>query len=450
MNITRTDIDALNATINLHFDESDYSELVEKELKKLRQKANVPGFRPGMVPMGMIKKMYGRSVKADELNKLIQQKLFEYVKDLDILCEPLPNVEDESRAIDFENDKEFDFKFDIALAPAYEPVLNKNTSIKYYDITVTDEMIDNQVKNYAARFGNYSQVEELVDKKDMLKGNILELDAEGKVVETGIKVDDAVLSPAYIKDEEQQKLFENVKKGSVIVFNPKNAFENVAEISSMLKISKEKAEVLSADFRYEVTSITHYEESPIDQSLFDKVYGEGVVKTEEEFKSKVAEGIKESYVEDSKYKFGIDAKAAMIKKMDKLEFPEAFLKRWLLATNENMSEETLEKDFPAMLEDLKWYICKSKIASKFEIKVEDDDIKNFARRMTRIQFAQYGMTGMPDDILDNYAKNMLSKDETRRNVIEKTLEDKVFDVIKNNVKVLDTTVSVEEFNKLFE
>ena len=342
MNITRTDIDALNATINLHFDESDYSELVEKELKKLRQKANVPGFRPGMVPMGMIKKMYGRSVKADELNKLIQQKLFEYVKDLDILCEPLPNVEDESRAIDFENDKEFDFKFDIALAPAYEPVLNKNTSIKYYDITVTDEMIDNQVKNYAARFGNYSQVEELVDKKDMLKGNILELDAEGKVLETGIKVDDAVLSPAYIKDEEQQKLFENVKKGSVIVFNPKKAFENVAEISSMLKISKEKAEVLSTDFRYEVTSITHYEESPIDQSLFDKVYGEGVVKTEEEFKSKVAEGIKESYVEDSKYKFGIDAKAAMIKKMDKLEFPEAFLKRWLLATNENMSEETLE------------------------------------------------------------------------------------------------------------
>ena len=450
MNITRTDIDALNATINLHFDESDYSELVEKELKKLRQKANVPGFRPGMVPMGMIKKMYGRSVKADELNKLIQQKLFEYVKDLDILCEPLPNVEDESRAIDFENDKEFDFKFDIALAPAYEPVLNKNTSIKYYNITVTDEMIDNQVKNYGARFGNYSQVEELVDKKDMLKGNILELDAEGKVVETGIKVDDAVLSPAYIKDEEQQKLFENVKKGSVIVFNPKKAFENVAEISSMLKISKEKAEVLSADFRYEVTSITHYEESPIDQSLFDKVYGEGVVKTEEEFKSKVAEGIKESYVEDSKFKFGIDAKAAMIKKMDKLEFPEAFLKRWLLATNENMSEETLEKDFPAMLEDLKWYICKSKIASKFEIKVEDDDIKNFARRMTRIQFAQYGMTGMPDDILDNYAKNMLSKDETRRNVIEKTLEDKVFDVIKNNVKVVDTTVSVEEFNKLFE
>ena len=193
----------------------------------------------------------------------------------------------------------------------------------------------------------------------------------------------------------------------------------------MLKISKEKAEELTADFRYEVTSITHYEESAIDQSLFDKVYGEGIVKSEEEFKAKVADGIKESYVEDSKYKFGIDAKAAMLKKMDKLEFPEAFLKRWLLATNENMSEETLEKDFPTMLEDLKWYICKSKIAKKFDVKVEEDDIKDFARRMTRIQFAQYGMTGMPDDVLDNYAKNMLSKDETRRNVIEKTLEDKI-------------------------
>lgn len=450
MNITRTDIDALNATINLHFDESDYSELVEKELKKLRHKANVPGFRPGMVPMGMIKKMYGRSVKADELNKLIQEKLFDYVKDLDILCEPLPNVDDETRTVDFENDKEFDFKFDIALAPAFDPVLNKTTSIKYYDITITDEMVDNQVKNYAARFGNYTQVEEMIDKKDMIKGSILELNAEGKVVESGIKVEDAVLSPAYIKDEEQQKLFENVRKGGVIVFNPKKAFENTAEISSMLKISKEKAEELTGDFRLEVLSITHYEESAINQSLFDKVYGEGVVKTEEEFKAKVLEGIKESYVEDSKYKFGIDAKAAMVKKMDKLEFPEAFLKRWLLATNENMSQETLDKDFPAMLEDLKWYICKSKIAKKFEVKVEDEDIKNFARRMTRIQFAQYGMTSIPDDILDNYAKNMLQKDETRRNVIEKTLEDKVFDVIKNNVKVVDTPISVEDFNKLFE
>ena len=452
MNIIRTDIDAVNAMLTLQVTEADYAEKVEKALKSYRQKANIPGFRPGMAPMGLVKKMYGRGVKADELNRLLQEELYKYIADnkLDILGEPLPNKEDEERNIDFVAEKDFEFKFDIALAPEFEATMNKKDSIKYYNITISDEMVDAQVKQYAARFGSYTQVEEAKDAKDMLKGTMLQLDAEGNVVEGGIRVEDAVLSSAYMKDDEQKALFANAKVNSVVRFNPRKAFENEAEISSMLKITKEEAANINCDFQYEILSITHYEESAIDESLFNKVYGEGTVKTEEEFRAKVAEGIKESYKEDSEYKFGIDAKAHFIKKLDKLTYPEAFLKRWVLATNPNMTEETVEKDFNLMLEDLKWYLFKNKVVKANDIKVDREDINLFARRMAKIQFAQYGMTSVPDDILDNYAKEMLGKKEAVQNMAEKALEDKVFAVIRESVKVVETDITVEDFNKLFE
>ena len=452
MNIIRTDIDAVNAMLTLQVTEADYAEKVEKALKSYRQKANIPGFRPGMAPMSLVKKMYGKGVKADELNRLLQEELYKYIADnkLDILGEPLPNKEDEEHDIDFAAESDFEFKFDIALAPEFEATMNKKDSIKYYNITISDEMVDAQVKQYAARFGSYTQVEEAKDAKDMLKGTMLQLDAEGNVVEGGIKVEDAVLSSAYMKDEDQKAIFANAKVNSVVRFNPRKAFENEAEISSMLKITKEEAAEINCDFQYEILSITHYEESAIDESLFNKVYGEGTVKTEEEFRAKVAEGIKESYKEDSEYKFGIDAKAHFTKKLDKLTFPEAFLKRWVLATNENMTEETVEKDFNLMLEDLKWYLFKNKVVKANDIKVDREDINLFARRMAKIQFAQYGMTSVPDDILDNYAKEMLSKKDTVQNMAEKALEDKVFAVIRNSVKVVETEISVDDFNKLFE
>lgn len=451
MNILRTDIDAVNAVLTFQISEADYAEKVEKTLKDFRKKANIPGFRVGMVPMGMIKKMYGRGVKADEINKLIQEEIYKYIADnkIEILGEPLPNQEDEQRAIDFDNNKEFEFKFDIAIAPEFEPTMNKKDSIKSYDIEVNDTMIDNQVKNYAARFGSYTEVEEAIDEKDMLKGDLYELTEEGKINENGIKVEKAVMAKAYMVDEEQKALFANAKKNSVIVFNPKKAYGNDTEVSSLLKISKEKAAELTSNFQFEITNITHFEESAIDKSLFDKVYPNANIETETDFRNKVAEGIKESYIEDSKYKFGEDARAAMVKKMDKLVYPEAFLKRWLKTTQENMSDERVEKEFPQMLDDLKWYLFKNRIIKDNELKVEKDEIENFARRMTKIQFAQYGMTDVPADILDNYSKNMLSKNETVRNIAEKVLEEKVFDIIRQNVKVVDTPISMEDFNKLF-
>jgi trigger factor len=450
MNILRTDIDAVNALITIQVSEADYKERVEKSLKDYRKKANIPGFRPGFAPVGLVKKMYGRGILADEVNKLLQESLYKYIDEnkIDVLGEPLPN-ETEQAEINFDTDKDFEFKFDLAIAPEFEITLNKKDSVKYYDIEVTDEMIDNQVKNYASRFGNYTQTEETTEK-DVLKGNILELKKNGSVNEEGIKVEDAVISPAYIKDAKQKATFIGAKKDSTVVFNPQKAFENDAEISSMLKISKEEAKNITSDFSFEIQTITHYEESAIDQSLFDKVYGEGTVKSEDEFKTKVKEDIKDAYSQDSDYKFGIDARALLIKKMDKLTFPETFLKRWVLATNENMTEETVDKDFNLMLEDLKWYLAKNKIAKANDLKVDKDDVDAFARKLAKIQFAQYGMTSVPDDILDNFAKDMLKKQETARNVFEKALEEKIFAIVKESVKLNIQEISVEKFNKLFE
>ncbi len=449
MNIVRKDIDSSNATITISIEKADYSEKVEKTLRDYRKKANIPGFRPGMVPLGLLKKMYGKSILAEEINKILSDELYKYIQDnkINMLGEPLPNETDQ-QDIDFSTQEDFEFVFDLGLAPEFEVELNKKDKVKYYQITPSEEMIDNQIKSYTGRYGKYVQ-EESVEEKDMVKGVLTEL-TEGKVKESGIQVQDAVLTPAYMKDEASKALFADAKVGDTITFNPKTAFENEAEISSLLKISKEEVAEVTADFQFTIEGITRYHEAEIDQELFDKVYGEGVVKSAEEFTEKIKANIQETLAQDSEYKFGIDAREVLVKKYDSLAFPDAFLKRWLLASNKNLTEETLEADYPKMIADLKWQLIKDKIAKSNDIKVEKDDVEDFGRKIARSQFAQYGMIGMDDAILDNYVKDMLKKEETLKNIIDKVAENKVLDIIKNAVKVDTKEVSIEEFNKMFE
>jgi trigger factor len=363
------------------------------------------------------------------------------------LGEPLPNETDQ-KEIDFNTQEEFEFIFDIGLAPEFEVELSKKDKIKSYLINPSEEMINNQIKSYTSRYGKYVQ-EEVVEEKDMVKGEMLEL-ADGKVNEEGIKVKDAVLTPAYMKDEATKALFVGAKKGDVITFNPLKSFENETEVASLLKISKDDVKDVTADFSITIESITRYNESEIDQELFDKVYGEGVVSSEEEFKAKIVENIRENLSQDSDYKFGMDTKDVLVKKYDSLQFPDTFLKRWLLATNKNLTEETLETDYPKMIADLKWQLIKDKIAKANNSKIENEDVLDYARKIARAQFAQYGMIGMGDDILDNYAKDILKKEETVKNIIEKVAENKVLDIVKNAVKLDVKEVTIDEFNKLFE
>lgn len=449
MNIVRKDHDSVNATLTISIEKADYSEKVEKTLRDYRKKANIPGFRPGMVPMGLLKKMYGKSILAEEINKMLSDELYKYIQEnnVNILGEPLPN-EDEQKEIDFNTQEDFEFSFDLGLAPAFEVELNKKDKVKFYQIAASDEMVNNQVKSYTGRYGKYVQ-EESVEEKDMVKGLIVEL-ADGKVKEDGIQASDAVLTPAYMKDEASKNSFVGAKAGDQITFNPKKAFENEAEIASLLKLKKEDVAGLEADFLFTIESITRYHEAEVNQELFDKVYGDGVVTSEEDFIAKIKETIEEQLSQDSNYKFGIDAREALVKKYNDLVFPDAFLKRWLLATNKDLTADKVEEDYSKMIDDLKWQLIKDKIAKANEIKVENEDVQAYGRQIARSQFAQYGMTGLEDSILDNYVKDMFKNEEQLRNIIDRVAENKVVEIIKNTVKLDTKEVSIEDFNKMFE
>ena len=449
MNIAKKEIDQNNATVTITVEKADYAEKVEKNLRDYRKKANMPGFRPGMVPMGLIKKMYGKAIEAEEINKLVSDKLYDYIREnnLNILGEPLPS-ETEQPEIDFDTQEKFEFVFDLGIAPEFDVNLTQKDKVNFYNITVSNEMIENQVKSYTGRYGKYVQEEEVVEN-DMLKGELFELDGKA-VKEDGIHVEGAVLTPAYMKDKAQKKLFAGAKKGDVIVFNPKKAYENAAEIASMLKISKEEAENITSDCQITIESITRYHEAEINQELFDKVYGEGVVTGEEEFRNKIKESILESLKSDSDYKFSMDAREMLVKKLDKVTFPDAFLKRWLLAANKDLTAEKLDEDYSKLLLDLKWYLIKDKLMKTNEVKVEPAEVEEYAKKVARAQFAQYGMVGIEDDILANYAKDMLKKEDTIKSIVDKVAEDKVFDAVKKAVKLNEKEISVDDFNKMFE
>lgn len=449
MNIVRTDIDQNNAVLTVQIEKADYSANVEKTLRDYRKKANIPGFRPGMVPMGLMYKMYGKAIKADEINKVAADALNKYIteNEINLLGEPLPS-EDFKPYDDFDQREEFEFPFEIGIAPEFEVEFDKKDKVKYYEVTADNTMIDNQVKSYTSRYGRYTQ-EEIVEERDMVKGEVAELEnAEAKA--DGIQLSDAVLTPAYLKDENQKIMIVGAKKGDVIVFNPATAFDNDAELASFLKLKKDDVKDITSDFSFTITGITRYHESEINQELFDKVFGEGTVTSEEEFRAKIASNIEHDLKRDTDYKFGIDAREMMLKKFENLSFPDAFLKRWLLGENKNMTAETLEADYPKMIEDLKWQLISNKIAKNNDIKIENEDIEEYARNIARSQFAQYGMIGLDDSILDNYAKDMLKKEETVKSIYSRVFDNKVIEIVKNNVKLDSKKISIEEFNKMFE
>lgn len=449
MNIVRKDLDQNNVVLTLQVEKTDYAEKVEKTLRDYRKKANVPGFRPGMVPASLVQKMYGKSIVAEEVNKLLSDELYKYIREnnINLLGEPLPS-EDEQNFVDFNTQETFEFSFDLGIAPQFEVELNKKDKVNFYNITVSDEMIENQLKSYTGRYGKYVQ-EEVVEEKDMVKGELLEL-VDGKVNESGIKLSDAVLTPGYMKDDSQKAIFVGANKGDVVVFNPSQAFDNDAELASLLKVSKDDVKNITSDFRFTIEGVTRYHESEINQELFDKVYGEGVVNSEEDFRAKIKENIQENLVQDSNYKLGTDVREMLIKKYDDLTFPDAFLKRWLLATNKNISEEKIEEDFSGMIAELKWQLIKDKIGKTNDIKVENEDIEGYAKNIAKAQFAQYGMIGLDDEMLMNYAKDMLKKEDTVKGIFEKVYESKVVEIVKNNIKLDVKELTIEEFNKMFE
>ena len=451
MNVSFQNIDKVSGLLTVKLEKADYQEKVDKSLKTFRQKAQIPGVRKGMVPMSLVKKMYGKSVIAEEVNKLLSEKVYDYIKsnNVNMLGEPLPN-EEKQQVIDFDTMEEFEFVFDIALSPEFKAEVSNTDKVDYYTIEVTDEMVENQVKAYTQRNGKYDQVSAYEDN-DMLKGLIAELDENGNTKEGGIQVEGAVLMPSYMKNDEQKAIFANAKVNDVLVFNPNAAYDgHDAEIASLLKIEKEAAAEMKSNFSFQVEEITRFVPGDLNQELFDQVFGKDAVKTEEEFRAKVKEGIAAQFVADSDYKFLIDARKMLMEKVGKLEFPDALLKRIMLLNNKEKGEEFVAENYEKSVEELTWHLIKEQLVKDNEIKVEQEDVINMAKDATKAQFAQYGMMTVPEDILENYAQEMLKKKENVDGLVGRVVEAKLATALKAKVTLNNKTVSMEEFNKMFE
>ena len=452
MNISFEAPDKINGLMTITLEKEDYQGEVEKTLKGYRKRANIPGFRPGQTPMGIIKRQFGTSVKVDVVNKLLGEKLYGYIQEnkIHMLGEPLPSEQQEQ--LDFEGESALTFKFDIAVAPEFKAVLTGKDKVDYYNITVDDKLIDQQVEMYQSRGGRYEKTEQFdAEQRDLLKGDLRELDADGNVKEDGITVADAALMPQYMKDDDQKKLFDGCKLGDIIVWNPRKAYpDSDVEVSSLLKIEKDQVAEHTGDFTFQVTEISRYVKHEVNQELFDQVFGDGNVKDEKEFRQKIADQISQQFKADSDYKFLLDVRAHMEKKVGKLEFPEALLKRVMLNNNKDKGADFVEKNFDMSIKELEWHLIKEQLVAAQNIKVEDDDVKNVAKEAARAQFAQYGMSNIPDEYLENYAQDMLKKRENVDGLVDRAVDVKLTAALKNVVKLNEKDIALEDFQKLLQ
>jgi len=338
----------------------------------------------------------------------------------------------------------FTFKFDLAIAPEIDATLTKKDKITFYDVEVTDEMIDRQLDVYRQRGGKYEKVESYEDG-DMVKGLITELEGENPV-----SVEDAVMLPKYFKDEDQKKLFAGAKVNDIIKFNPAKAYNNTeSELASLLKVKVEEALQHTGDCQFQISEITRFVVGPLTEEIFESVYPGGEVKTEADFRARIKESISTQFAKDSDYRFILDVKNYEAKKLGKLEYPEEKLKK-IMAANAGGDGKKVDENYDKSIEELTWHLVKEQLVEKFEVKVNDDDVKNMAKEVTRMQFAQYGMMNIPDEYLEGSVKEMLKKRDTVDNLIDRCIEIKLAEVLKDQVTLTHKSVSAEEFNKLFE
>lgn len=448
MNISLQNVNNVSAVLTVQIEKADYQEKVDKALKTVRQRVNMPGFRKGMVPMSLVKKQFGTSVKVEEIDKLMQEKVSAYIEEnkVDMLGAPLPKVNNAN----FDIDENFEFSFDIALAPQFTVDLSNNDTVDYYDIEVTDEMLEQQVKMYAQRNGQYEKVEDYQDN-DMMKGLLAELDENGNTKEGGLQVEGAVMMPTYMKNDDQKAIFNGAKVNTVLVFNPSVAFDNnEAELASLLKVKKEEVAAYTGNFSFQIEEITRMMPAELNQELFDQVLGEGAAHSEEEFRGKLKENIARQYTADSDYKFLVDLRNYVTAKIGKLEFADDLMKRIMLENNKDKGEEFVTSNYDKSIEELTWHLIKEKLVKANDIKVEQADIAEMAKEATRAQFAQYGMINVPDELLDNYSKEMLKKRESVEALVNRVVEAKLSDALKTQVSLNHKSISVEDFNKMFQ
>ena len=440
-----------SAVIIVKMEKTDYQDAVKKELKHIASQVEVPGFRKGKAPYSFVEKRFGVQTKMEQVDKLLNASLLKYIEEskLEILGEPM--VSSKQGQINIVAQDNFEFLFDVALAPEFEINLDNNDHIDFYDLEVTDEQVQEQVDMFARQGGHHENVEEYADK-DILRGVLAEQDAQGNVLEDGISVEKASLMPTYFKNESQKVLFEGVKVGDVLTINPSEAYEgNENEVASLLHIKKEEVAEHKGNFTFQIEEISRFMPAELNQEFFDSVFEEGEVKTEEEFRNKVRELLKTQRVADADFKFLRDLRAYCEGKVGELDFCRDLLKKFMLQNlkKEENAEEIVEKDFEASLNSLRWQLIKEKLAKAYEVKVENDDIREQAVKMARVMFLRYGMPNVPEEYVEQYADKMLEDESQVRRLVDQCVEAAIVAGAKNAVSLEHKEISLAEFQKFF-
>ena len=451
MNITRENIDELNAVIRIKVEKEDYEERLQNVLGDFRRKVRIDGFRPGKVPFGLISKMYRKPALIEEVNKILSESISKYLIDenINILGEPLPN-EQEQNQIDWDNQTEFDFTFDIGLAPELDINVSEKDKIPFYTIKIDDQIRLKYIENYQSRLGSFSPIES-TEENAMIKADLSQLDNNGNIIENGIRVSGVSISLELIKDKKIRNDLTGRVIDDTITVDLKKAFPNNAELAALLKVDKERIAELEGEFQLVIKSISKFKKAEVNQDFFDKIYGKGNIKSEEEFKQRLDEDVKANLNRDSEYKFRLDIRNAYLNKFKK-NLPEEFLRRWLLKVNRDKhTEEQINKDFDHFTEDLKWQLIKNKIIKENNIKISEEEILQYVKEYARIQFAQYyGLTRVSEDDLNKYANELLKKEKEKNQFYERKYEDKVIEFIRQTVKIENKVLTLEKFNKMLE
>jgi trigger factor len=448
MQVTLEKTNNLDATIKVEVVEADYAKKVDSDLRELGRTRQIPGFRKGHVSIEHLRRLFGRDVKSHVLNDEVFKAVIDYLREnkIDILGEPLPkNVQE----VDLKQ-ADYTFEYEIAIAPEFEVEVNKDIKIPYNTIEVSQEMLDEQDKSLRNRFGAQVPGEE-VDETALVKGAIMQLDAEGNVLtsEDAIQVVAGILSPKHFQDKDEAAKFIGKKVGDKVVFNPAKAQgDNKAALASMLNVEKEKVEGLTADFEMAIAEIIVLKPAELGEEYYKEVFPGQEIKSEEEYKEALRQLVVRELAPNSDYKFNMDVQKALIDKFGNFELPAEFLKKWLVARNAELTAEKADAEFESMIPSIKWELIKGKIAQKQDIKVSEEDMLNFAKTVAQRQFAQYGMMNMADDVITDYAKRMLEDKKYARQLFEQASDMKLFNALRALVEVDEQPVSLDEFKKL--
>jgi len=453
MNVSFEQIDAVNGLLTVDLKREDFANDVNKEVAAMGVRHPIKGFRPGKAPKSLLMKFYGPSVTADVVDRMVGKAMYDYMREnnLNILGEPLPN---EETKVDLMKDEEMSFKFDLGLAPAIELKLNKRINVPYYNIEVTDQMVDDAIAHDRKRLGTLVDGE-VSDKESMLRGSMIELDENGNDKADGVKVERTVISPRYMNDDDEAAKFVGVKVGDTFVFNPHKAYNgNVAELSGLLNVDRNVAGDMKSDFRVTIEEIKVNQDAEMNEEFFKGVLGvETEVKDEAAFREAVRGMIAQANIPDCNYRFTIDAQRVLTDKAGDIQLPEEFLKRFIQkrrAEDEKKNTEPTDEEIQGMFKQLRWQLVKDHIAQELGVKVEKEDVDTAAFIFAQQQLSQYGIYNAPEDLVKQQAERYMQDDRAREMIQEHAIDNKFFAAVREAVKVNEKTISVEEFRKLFE